>query len=213
MHQLSISKSVRDLGVTYSDKLTFEEYIDGIITKAFTMSNFILRAFKARNVSTLFGLFATYVRPNLEYCSPLWSPSKQSYVDKLEKVQKSFTKQIFARNGIFQITYAERLAHLNSNTLQLRRVVYDQVFLFKILMDIVDIDKDLLLTVSRLNGRTRGHHLRLVIERSRSQQFSNSFLVRAVKTWNQLPQSLLLSPSLPKFNQGLLAFLKQGGHT
>jgi len=38
--------------------------------------------------------FVVYVRPVLEYSSPVWSPSMVTYINKLESVQRSFTKKL-----------------------------------------------------------------------------------------------------------------------
>jgi len=35
--------------------------------------------------------FVVYLRPILEYSSPVWSPSAVTYINKLESVQRSFT--------------------------------------------------------------------------------------------------------------------------
>ena len=67
--ELKISHSVRDLGLIYSDRLNFEDYIATSTRHAFAKANCILKAFATRNMDTLFQLFLSYVRPSLEYCS------------------------------------------------------------------------------------------------------------------------------------------------
>ena len=174
-------------------------------------ANFILLPFQTRNINTLYKLFVTYVRPLLEYCTPVWSPSKQCYIDRIEDVQRRFTRRIFSRNGLFEVSYEERLTHLNNNSLLLRRMIYDQNLVYKIIMGHVNIDKDSLFTFSFFNHRTRGHHFRIITGNVRSQHFLQSFLVRVDNIWNDLPQELLLSGSLTAFNRGLEAFFKRRG--
>ena len=85
---LKHTNKIRDLGITYSDKFDFGDYISDITSKATYQSNYLLRAFHTRKPRLLFKLFTVYVRPLLEYCSPLWSPQTRA---NIEKVQKSFT--------------------------------------------------------------------------------------------------------------------------
>ena len=59
--------------------------------------------------------YCTYVRPLLEYCSPEWSPHTHCQIDKIEKVQRFFTKRIA---GLWVVPYVERLAILQLHTLE-----------------------------------------------------------------------------------------------
>lgn len=123
------------MGVVYSNKLSFDEYIEKIVATASAKSNCILRAFQTRDMATLLRLFYIYVRPLLEYCTPLWSPTKQSAISKIENVQKRFTKQVFVRNELFDVPYNERLTRLGATSLSLRRIIYDQNLVHKIVND------------------------------------------------------------------------------
>jgi len=48
--------------------------------------------------------FMTYIRPMLEYSSGVWSPTQAGLIDKLESVQRHFTKRIPA---IHELSYRE----------------------------------------------------------------------------------------------------------
>ena len=71
---LPTSNSVKDLGITYNHKLQFDVYILKIVSRAFQMVNLFFRSFVSRNIQILVCAFTTYVRPILEYCTPIWSP-------------------------------------------------------------------------------------------------------------------------------------------
>ena len=60
----------------------------------------------------------------------IWSPHYKYLIDKIESVQRYFTKRL---SGLRQLSYLDRLAHLNLETLERRRLVYDLVFCYKIL--------------------------------------------------------------------------------
>jgi ribonuclease P/MRP protein subunit RPP40 len=63
--------------------------------------------------------FLTYVRPILEYASPVWSPYTRADIYKLESVQRRFTKRL---PGFRNLDYQKRFAVLDVESLQLRRL-------------------------------------------------------------------------------------------
>lgn len=209
--QLRVLNSAKDLGVTYSDQLEFEKYIRDIVIAAHTRCNYILRAFKTTNVKTLFCLFVTYVRPLLEYCTPLWSPYKKAQIDALERVQRSFTARIFARAGIFRLSYKTRLSKLAATSLSFRRLMYDQDLVYKIMTRRIELKIQDFFSLSNFNNVTRGHNFRLVVGKVRTKQFLNSFLARVVKTWNQLPVEAVTARNAFVFNREVQKYLKLQG--
>jgi len=64
---------------------------------------------------------------------PLWSPWRYTctcLIDKLESVQREFTKRL---KGFGHISCAERLNRLNTETLELRRLKSDRTLMFCII--------------------------------------------------------------------------------
>ena len=113
---LLTSNSVKDLGITYNHKLQFDVYIQKIVSKALQIVNLIFRSFVSRDVRILVRAFSTYVRPILEYCTPIWSPYLLKDINKIEGVQRYFTRRLFPEK---QYSYAERLV-ANLETLETR---------------------------------------------------------------------------------------------
>ena len=68
--------------------------------------------------------FITYIRPLLEYNSVVWNPHKKDYISLIENVQRRFTKRI---PSLHLLSYSERLAMLNLEPLELRRLRFDLV--------------------------------------------------------------------------------------
>ena len=62
-----------------------------------------------RRHNILVKAFNTYVRPVLEYASSIWSPTQIGLINRLESVQRRFTKRL---PGIGHLTYRERLSAL-----------------------------------------------------------------------------------------------------
>jgi len=79
--------------------------------------------------------FCVFVRPNLEFSSVIWNPGFKVDIDKIESVQKRFT-----RACLLHLAYAERLAQLNLLTLETRRVMTDLITCYKLLNGELDVD-------------------------------------------------------------------------
>jgi len=60
----------------------------------------------SRDHKILVKAYVTYVRPILEYCSAVWSPHRIDLINKLEDVQRRFTKKL---NGLVNLSYDKRL--------------------------------------------------------------------------------------------------------
>jgi len=92
--------SVTDLGIVFSTNLDFTEYINACISKAYSRSFLILKGFSCRNSLVLAKAFVTYVRPLLECDIFIWSPTDLGSIDKLERVQRRFTKRKISCCGL-----------------------------------------------------------------------------------------------------------------
>jgi len=113
-----------------SSNLSFSEHINSIMVKAKFRSNHIIRCFLSKDCNLLTQAFITHVQPLLEYCSPVWSPSYVTLINKIESVQRFFTKRL---NGLQSISYDDRLAMLGLERLELRRLTFDLLMCYKII--------------------------------------------------------------------------------
>ena len=83
------------------------------------------------------------------------------------------------------------------------------VQVYKILNNIDKVDKDKLFALSEYIS-TRGHPMKLYKERPRLNIRANSFSNRVVNVWNNLPEQVVMAPSLNAFKGRLNAHWK--GH-
>ena len=83
--------------------------------------------------------FVTYVRPLLEYAPYVWSPHSVSQVKKTESVQRRFWKRFLCCCGL---QHSERLVKLESDSLELRRIRSDLIYVYKLLFGMVDLNFD-----------------------------------------------------------------------
>jgi len=123
---ICIAHCVRDLGVLVDPQLKFMAHINSVVSRAHTRSNLILKCFVSRDRTTLVKAFTTYVRPLVEYSSPVWSPSTLTAIDKIETVQRRFTKRI---PGLQSHSYHILLTLLGIESLEARRLKADLLYL------------------------------------------------------------------------------------
>ena len=120
----------KDLGIMTPYNFNFSSHYFRIVNSAHSRANLILQAFPSSNISTLCKLFCTYVRPNLEYCSSIWSPHTLEHIDLIENVQRSFTRRL---PGLSSVSYQDQLIVTNLPPLKIRRLRTDCILPYNIL--------------------------------------------------------------------------------
>ena len=100
--------SVKELGIIYDSKMAFFEHCYALANKGFF--HILLRCSHSRDRELQIKLFYRFVRPILEYNSPVWSPHLKQNIKTIEQVQKFFTKNL---RVLKNIPYIQRLLVLN----------------------------------------------------------------------------------------------------
>ena len=157
-------------------------------------SNLIFKAFQCKDIGFLTKMFTTFVRPILEYISPVWSPYLLKDIDCIESVQRSFTRRI---PGLGSLNYIQRLIACGLEPLEARRIRFDMICVFKIIHGLVDADSDQFFEYS--NSITRGHSFKLRKPKCRTNIRLNFFSNRVIDIWNALPDNVLASKTLTVF--------------
>ena len=179
-------------GLASLNDLTWTKHIEVVVSRARIMSGWAQRTFSTREQDPMITIWNTQVRPILDYCSPLWSPSPNNYgnIDLLEGTQWSYTRSI---NGMEGLNYAQRLKELNMYSIQRRHERYKIIYVYKIKENLVPNISDthgLQFFSSRRHGcmcRMPSYplyHNRAVIARN------NSFALTASLLWNSLPKHI-----------------------
>ena len=90
-----------------------------------------LRTFSKRNALTMRTLWMSFLRPVVDYCSPLWSPRPTSYsqIKRLERILRSSSKNV---EGISDLPYSKRLKAMNLHSIQRRHERYKILYVYKI---------------------------------------------------------------------------------
>ncbi|KAG0725497.1 putative RNA-directed DNA polymerase from transposon X-element [Chionoecetes opilio] len=121
---------VKCLGVYLSGDGSFSHHITETVRKARGMAGWVMRTFASREPEVMLTLWKALVQPLLDYCSQLWSPHKKADIQRLEAVQRSFTKHI---RGLHDLNYWDRLKTLGIYSQQRRRERYRAISIWKVL--------------------------------------------------------------------------------
>lgn len=124
---------VKDLGVLFDTKMSFEAHINSISSRAYKSMGFITRSLNDFNsMETYKILYNTYVRSILEYNSQIWYPYYDKYIVQLEKVQNKFTRHLSYKFNFPRATPKDRLESAKMESLMFRRILADEILLYKL---------------------------------------------------------------------------------
>ncbi len=203
---IPFTDTVRDLGVTLSSNLKFSAHVNKIYSRAICQVYMILRSFRSKVPSFYVNLYKLYVRPIVEYNCITWSPLLISDVNKIESVQRLFTRKLLKNLNLSYTNYHHRLEILQLETLEMRRVKLDLIFTYKILHGLVDINNCDFLKINPIvrthNLRRHKFHLQLPYV-PKSLIASNFFTYRILNVWNKLPSRIVCSETLAIFKSQL----------
>ena len=194
-----------DLGVLFSKDLSFKDHIAKSVSKARSVSGWLLRTITIREKDVMVTLYKTFIRPHIEYCFSAWSPvpgyGGWALIDSLESVQKQFTARIY---GFGNTNYRDRLKQLNLTTLLERRMRGDLIEIFKITKNYVNYG-------SNFFGESRsGRHTVAQSYNYRSSQRTKFFAQRSLHYWNRLPARVKDASSVNNFENRLDEFRRDG---
>ena len=197
-------EDTKDLGIIINNKLKWELHIRKIKSKAISMSWMILRTFRCQSLKPYISAYKTFVRPLLEYNSPVWNSCNMSDLKSLEQVQKMFTRILLQRQNIRYDGYAERLKILNLENLELRRLHFDLIFTFKIINNLVDLSIDQFFIPVATTYNLRQHKFALKLPNTpKTNIMIKSFKYRVIKCWNSLPENVVTADTLNIFKTRL----------
>jgi hypothetical protein len=182
------SDSVKDLGVIVSADLKWEIQINAMIKKAKSMSAWVFNVFKCRDTTTMMTLYKSMVRSAVEYCCPLWHPSKVGLTQKIEALQRTFTARLAQCQDM---NYWERLKSLKLMSLQRRRERYVIMTMWKILNGHHPNNMGIEFQSSKRNGITAKLPKLSKSGKAKHQtMYDTSFAVLGPKLWNLIPANV-----------------------
>ena len=175
-HKLEKCHDEKDLGVLVTDDLKVESQCNQAFSKANRMLGILKRNIVNKTPRIMINLYKTLIRPHVEYCVSAWTPHYAKDKKTLERIQHRFTKLI---PGLQRLTYAERLEKLGLWTLEERRNRADLIEVFKMANNLSPIPLSSYFELN-IDGRTRGHSLKLVKHRCKTEIRPHFFSERVI---------------------------------
>ena len=154
-------------------------------------------------------LWNSMIQSRLDYCSQLWSPSLQSEINKIEDLQRKFTRSI---DGMDNMSHRERLKKLKMYSQERRRDRYMLILCWKIANNLVDGYK--LEFTSKYTRRGRECAVADIVRTAPAsvrRARENSLSVKGARMFNLLPAHLrnISSDKVQHFKSQLDGFLKE----
>ena len=93
-NKIKFVESIKDLGITIDNNGGFRSHLNKVISKCKRYQNWLTRTFENRSIEFMRFLYQTYIQPNTDYGSQVWSPVKLSEIDALESILRIWTRKI-----------------------------------------------------------------------------------------------------------------------
>ena len=205
----SIDK-IRDLGVIFDEKLNFIPHIDSIVSRATSKVFLLFRSLSVRSPDVYITVFKTYILPIIEFSSSVWCPYLKKSINKIENIQRLFTRMLFYRCSYPRDSlsvdhtipsYCSRLNLYNLSPLIARRAIIDLCCLYKIIRGTSRLRPSKYVRWRLTFGRR--NRFQLATHFTRSSLLSNSFFHRTVRWYHLLPDDVITAPSGASFKSRL----------
>ena len=128
--ELKSTETAKYLGVRIKKDINWKSHIENISVKASNTLKFIKRNVQTNNQKLKETAYNTYVRPQLEYCAPVWHPWQQTYSDNIERVQRAAARYVL-NDYSYTSSVTEMLHILNWQTLEHRRIQNSLTMFYK----------------------------------------------------------------------------------
>ena len=180
---------VKDLGVWLDRGLTFSHHIDTVVNQARKTLGLVKKiACDFSDPMCLKTLFCSLVRSILEYCSAVWSPTSRIHMERIERVQRSFTRfaicKILGGLSSPMPPYEGRCRQLGLELLEKRRSHAQSTFIAALLLGNIDSPSLLSSIPFYAPNRVLRNRPPLVIPFRRTAVGRNDPLLRAIRRFN-----------------------------
>lgn len=140
---LSRQDSIKDLGVIFDTKLSFNFHVNEIIKSSYKSLGFVIRnSLGFTDIQVLMLLFNALVKSKLEYAAIIWQPGYIVHTESLENIQRRFLKFLsfkidgqYPHIGIPQQNLLNRFSVLSLHD---RRKTQSLIFLNKLINNKID---------------------------------------------------------------------------
>ena len=196
--EIECKKSIKDLGITFENNLSFQTHINNTISKGNKIAGWCLRTLKNRSIDVMITLLKQLVVPQLEYASIIWSPTDQRSIAKIESVQRLFTSKFACfltfdedlQRFICRVEYHKRLQRLKVYSLERRRERYMILYIYKIIIGLIDNPGLEIQYNARTKVNIKPKMSPTTAPTWTKRVRNSSFFVQGPRLYNKLPQHL-----------------------
>ena len=168
------------LGVSIDHKMSWNEHIQRITSKADQVNAFLHCNLRHCPSSIKCNCYKSMVRPIVEYASNVWDPHTISNINRVESVQRAAARICFNDFSTY-LSVTTMLTSLDLPTLKSRRTRAKLIMMYKIINGIMYIPTNYF---TPCHPQSRRNYKQLVI---RVDSYKFSFIPSVIKLWNSLP--------------------------
>lgn len=202
--QLGVVEEEKDIGVIIHNSLKPHKQCQKAATTATAVLRTIEKNFHYRDRNVFMKLYKQYVRPHLEFATPVWSPWASADIAALERVQEKATKMV---TGLTAKTYVDRCRELGLDSLEKRRKNQDMVHTFKVLHETDPAGTGSIFERFADRGtactRMTADPLNIRPKRARLEIRRNFFSLRVIDDWNKLKPETKSKKSIEAFKSDI----------
>ena len=198
-------ENLRDLGIIMSNDASFSSHVEHVCKKVKQKSGWILRTFSSRQTWFLKFMWKSLVQGHVDYCSQLYFPNKSSDMEKIENLQRIYTRKI---PEVSSLNYWERLQKLKIYSQERRMERYRVIYIWKILEG---ISPNCGIQETHSDRRGREVQVPKVKGNGKFQTIrEGTFQIHGAKLFNSLPKSVrnITRTSVDEFKVALDKFLQ-----
>ena len=181
-------KEVRHLGITINHNLRWNRHIADTTRRANQILGLLRRNLYFCDQKTKEAVYVDLVRPILEYACAIGDPYQQNLTQELEKVQRRFVTSDYSDYEEGAIT--GHMRSLGWKDLKSRREAATTCLFNQGLNSLENLPLHNLSQPQRQSRHMHDKHLNIPYARTNIYKFS--FLPKAIKLWNSLPNALIL---------------------
>ena len=182
-HILQQVNCARYLGIYIDSRPTIGIHVDATMKKANSTCAFLARNIPRCCRKVMQMAYATYIRPIVEYASPVLDRHTKRNTNKVKMVQHMCARYVSGNN--------DRASSVSSvlncqywSTFEERRRQYRLAVMYRILHSQVDNHWQSFLT--KTSSCTRGHSCRLIVPLCTNHIYASPFFPQTGKDWNNL---------------------------
>ena len=202
-------EKLKDLGVIMNDKADFTDHVTNVTKKTRQKMGWIMRSFHCRKTYFMKHMYKTLVIPHVDYCSQLWMPTEIQEIEKIEKLQRDYFRNIPQLRGK---NYWDQMNIMKMLSLQRRLERYRIIYTWKILENLAPNCGLEIVQGSEETRQGRRLIVPLVKQKSETkQQMEQLFQVNGPKLFNCLPAKIrnLTKIGLDDFKMALDKWLEE----